>query len=73
LQQLAPRQVIAGLEAGLRLVTGDLQRRDGRGVLESPGVEDEPGGHELHQAGHRAGWSALREARGSPVSPSTTT
>jgi hypothetical protein len=29
----------------LRLVTGDLQRRDGRGVLESPGVEDPPAGH----------------------------
>lgn len=64
LEQLVPRHVIAGLEAGLRLVTGDLQRRDGRGVLEWPGVEDQPGGHELHQAGHRAGLVGVEGGQG---------
>ena len=43
LQQLAPRRPIARFEAGLRLVAGDLHRRDGRGVVEGTGVEDQPG------------------------------
>ena len=74
LQQLAPRHVIAGLEAGLRLVTGDLQRRDGRGVFEWPGVEDQRRAvMSFPRLATWRGWSALREAGASPVSPSTTT
>jgi hypothetical protein len=54
LQQHSPGHPVAGFEAGLRLVVGQVERRHDHRPVELAVLQHQPGRHQLHQAGDRA-------------------